>query len=77
MITRTEEFEISLRQKCQRYFKFQTLVLVSPAARKYDITDVPPEVAHVVSHAVQERLRTLLEKLSTIAEHRQEIYKVL
>lgn len=30
----------------------------------------------LVSHAVQERLKTLVEKLGCIAEHRQEQFKV-
>ncbi|XP_074645985.1 transcription initiation factor TFIID subunit 4B-like [Tubulanus polymorphus] len=49
---------------------------IMAAAQKHGITDVPPEVAHLVSHATQERLRNLLERLSVIAEHRLEIYKI-
>ncbi|XP_067015006.2 transcription initiation factor TFIID subunit 4 [Anabrus simplex] len=33
------------------------------------------EVAHLISHACQERLKTLLEKVSTVAEHRIEVIK--
>ncbi|XP_045193372.2 transcription initiation factor TFIID subunit 4-like [Mercenaria mercenaria] len=45
-------------------------------ARRHGITEVPTEVANLVSHATQERLRHIVEKLSTIAEQRTEIYKM-
>ena len=45
-------------------------------ARSHGLEDVPQEVATLISHATQERLRNVLEKLATIAEHRLEIYKV-
>ena len=38
---------------------------------------MPTEVVNLVSHATQERLRHIVEKLSTIAEQRTEIYKVI
>jgi transcription initiation factor TFIID subunit 4 len=40
--------------------------------------DEPPtsELAAMVSHATQERLRDLLEKLAVISEHRQDMLKV-
>lgn len=34
------------------------------------------EFAALLSHAVQERLKTIVEKLSVIAEHRLDIVKV-
>lgn len=34
------------------------------------------EVASLVSHACQERLKTLIEKLACIAEHRIDVIKV-
>lgn len=46
------------------------------AAKKHGLDDVSSDVANLVSHATQERLRDLLEKLDTIAEHRIEIFKV-
>jgi transcription initiation factor TFIID subunit 4 len=49
---------------------------VSSAAKKQGLFDISSDVANLVSHATQERLRDLLEKLDTIAEHRIEIYKV-
>ena len=45
-------------------------------ASRYGISEVPVEVANLVSHATQERLRHIMEKLSTIADQRTEIYKV-
>lgn len=45
-------------------------------ARKYGINDVSGDTVNIISHAAQERLRDIVEKLSTIAEHRIEIYKV-
>lgn len=47
------------------------------SAKKFGIDEVGPAVINLVSHAVQERLRDMVSKLSTIAEHRMEIYKVL
>lgn len=46
------------------------------SAKKFGIDEVPSDVINLISHATQERLRDFLEKLSTIAEHRSEIYKV-
>lgn len=37
---------------------------------------MPTDVVNLISHATQERLRNIIEKLSTIAEQRTEIYKV-
>ena len=46
------------------------------AARSHGLDDVPADVVTLISHATQERLRNMLEKLATVAEHRLEIYKV-
>jgi len=40
------------------------------------VTDVGPEVVNLVSHATQECLRGLLEKLTVVAEHRKAALKV-
>ncbi|XP_041376302.1 transcription initiation factor TFIID subunit 4-like [Gigantopelta aegis] len=45
-------------------------------AKKYGIDEISPDVVNIISHATQERLRDVTEKLSTIAEHRIEMYKV-
>ncbi|KAK3579938.1 hypothetical protein CHS0354_020831 [Potamilus streckersoni] len=45
-------------------------------AKKKGIDEVSTEVLNIVSHATQERLRYFVERLSTIAEHRSEIYKI-
>ncbi|KAJ8316709.1 hypothetical protein KUTeg_005739 [Tegillarca granosa] len=45
-------------------------------ASKHGIDDISNEVVNLVSHATQERLRDVLEKLAAIAEHRIEIYKM-
>ncbi|XP_064640682.1 transcription initiation factor TFIID subunit 4-like [Lineus longissimus] len=49
---------------------------ISNIAKKHGLSDVPTEVAHLVSHASQERLRNLVEKLGTISEHRLELHKM-
>uniref|UniRef100_A0A3Q0S6W7 Si:dkey-219c3.2 n=1 Tax=Amphilophus citrinellus TaxID=61819 RepID=A0A3Q0S6W7_AMPCI len=41
-------------------------------AKKFGVTEVPPEVVNLISHATQSRLRTLLEKVSVIAQHRTD-----
>ena len=45
-------------------------------AAKYGLEEPPLEVAAMISHATEERLKTLLEKLSVIAEHRLDVIKV-
>ncbi|TNN58541.1 Transcription initiation factor TFIID subunit 4 [Liparis tanakae] len=41
-------------------------------ARKLGVTEVPLEVVHLVSHATQARLRSLLENVSSVAQHRAD-----
>ncbi|ESO96586.1 hypothetical protein LOTGIDRAFT_143961, partial [Lottia gigantea] len=45
-------------------------------AKRHGLDEVSLDVANMISHATQERLRDMSEKLSTIAEHRIEIYKM-
>lgn len=49
---------------------------LSFTARKHGLSEVSQEVYNLVSHATQERLRNILEKLSTISLHRLEVYRV-
>lgn len=43
---------------------------------KHGISDAAPAVLDVVSLAVQERLKKVVEQLSVISQHRLEIYRV-
>ncbi|XP_066103122.1 transcription initiation factor TFIID subunit 4B isoform X2 [Saccopteryx bilineata] len=43
--------------------------------KKHDITELNSDAVNLISHATQERLRGLLEKLTTIAHHRMATYK--
>lgn len=43
--------------------------------KKYDITELNSDAVNLISHATQERLRGLLEKLTAIAQHRMTTYK--
>nr|XP_037279851.1 transcription initiation factor TFIID subunit 4-like [Rhipicephalus microplus] len=45
---------------------------ISALAAVHGIDEVPDDVVALVSHATQERLKTFIEKLSVITEHRQE-----
>ncbi|KAL6056642.1 hypothetical protein STEG23_020369, partial [Scotinomys teguina] len=45
------------------------------SCKKHDITELNSDAVNLISHATQERLRGLLEKLTTIAQHRMTIYK--
>lgn len=45
-------------------------------ARKRGVSDVSQEVLSLVSHATEQRLRNILEKISTISLHRLEVYRV-
>lgn len=46
------------------------------AGRKYGITDLGPDVINFVSHATQQRLQNLLEKVSEVAQQKNISYKV-
>ncbi|XP_016051403.1 PREDICTED: transcription initiation factor TFIID subunit 4B [Miniopterus natalensis] len=43
--------------------------------KRHDITELNSDAVNLISHATQERLRGLLEKLTTIAQHRMTTYK--
>ena len=40
------------------------------------MTEVPLDVVNIISHATQSRLRSLLEKVSVVAQHRADGGKV-
>ncbi|XP_069164935.1 transcription initiation factor TFIID subunit 4 isoform X1 [Procambarus clarkii] len=42
---------------------------------KYGLDDAPKDVVALVSHATQERLKTIVEKLAVISDHRLDIIK--
>ncbi|XP_077453382.1 transcription initiation factor TFIID subunit 4-like [Stigmatopora argus] len=44
-------------------------------ARRLGVSEVPPEVLNLVSHATQLRLRSLLEKVSALAQHRSDTHR--
>ncbi|XP_072321994.1 transcription initiation factor TFIID subunit 4-like isoform X2 [Eucyclogobius newberryi] len=44
-------------------------------AKKYGVTEVPMEAVTFISHATQSRLRTMVEKVSVIAQHRLDSCK--
>ncbi|XP_065809220.1 transcription initiation factor TFIID subunit 4 isoform X1 [Labrus bergylta] len=44
-------------------------------AKKFGVTEVPMEAVTFISHATQSRLRTVVEKVSTIAQHRLDACK--
>ena len=43
---------------------------------RHGLEEPGADVVALVSHATQERLKSLLERLSVIAEHRMEVIKV-
>ncbi|XP_035703143.1 protein lingerer isoform X1 [Folsomia candida] len=45
-------------------------------AAKHGLAEPPPEVAAIISHATEERLKNLIEKLAVIAEHRLDVIKM-
>lgn len=45
-------------------------------AKTFGVTEVPLEVVNFIAHATQTRLRTVLEKVSFIAQHRMDSCKV-
>ncbi|KAG6442804.1 hypothetical protein O3G_MSEX002515 [Manduca sexta] len=46
---------------------------VKAAAQRHNLEEPSPEVAGLVSHAVHERLKNLVEKLAAIAQHRIDL----
>lgn len=50
------------------------LCLVS--AKKFGVTEVSMETVTLISHATQSRLRSMLEKVSAVAQHRTDSCKV-
>ncbi|EFX79515.1 hypothetical protein DAPPUDRAFT_304474 [Daphnia pulex] len=48
---------------------------IQQIASRNGLGDPSPEVVSLISHATQERLKTLLEKLAVTAEHRMEVVK--
>jgi transcription initiation factor TFIID subunit 4 len=48
---------------------------IARICREHGLDEPPASVVALVSHATQERLKTLLEKLNVIAEHRLDIVK--
>ncbi|KAM6973186.1 transcription initiation factor TFIID subunit 4-like [Aplochiton taeniatus] len=41
-------------------------------AKKFGVTEVPVEAVNFISHATQTRLRSILEKVSSVAQHRAD-----
>ncbi|XP_077503140.1 uncharacterized protein LOC144113727 isoform X6 [Amblyomma americanum] len=48
---------------------------ITSIAVKYGIEEIPSDVVALISHATQERLKTLVQKLGVVAEHRLENLK--
>lgn len=46
------------------------------AASKFGLEEPSTDVISLISHAAQERVKTLVERLGVIAEHRLEVFKV-
>ncbi|XP_007906140.2 transcription initiation factor TFIID subunit 4 [Callorhinchus milii] len=44
-------------------------------AKRFGISDIPVDIVNTVSHATQERLKTVIGKLTSIAQHRMEVHK--
>ncbi|KAJ8737273.1 hypothetical protein PYW07_000544 [Mythimna separata] len=60
-------------RSCKEEYLVPTSVMqarLKAITSRHNLEECPPEVANLMSHAVQERLKTLVEKLATIAQHR-------
>lgn len=55
---------------------FGLIVFVVVLASENNLEEPTKDVISLISHAVQERLKTLVEKLGVIAEHRLDIIRV-
>lgn len=56
--------------------KPQRCLAVSFPGRRYGVTDLGAEVVNYVSHATQQRLQSLLEKVSQVAQQKNINFKV-
>ncbi|KAG0720508.1 Transcription initiation factor TFIID subunit 4 [Chionoecetes opilio] len=56
-------------------FSSQLSQRIRQICSKYGLEDAPKDVVAMVSHATQERLKTIVEKLAVISDHRLEIIK--
>ncbi|XP_029552930.1 transcription initiation factor TFIID subunit 4 isoform X2 [Salmo trutta] len=45
---------------------------IMETAKRFGVTEIPAEAVNYISHATQARLRSMLEKVSTIAQHRTD-----
>ncbi|XP_014271062.1 transcription initiation factor TFIID subunit 4 isoform X1 [Halyomorpha halys] len=72
------EFVGTQIRSCKDELYLHTLPLmnrIARIARKHGLEEPSLEVASLISHATQERLKTLVEKLAVIAEHRIDLNK--
>lgn len=60
---------------CKRCSRFNDVIL-SALGRRHGVTDLGPEVINYVSHATQQRLRDLLERVSLAAQQKNGNFKV-
>ncbi|XP_061429079.1 transcription initiation factor TFIID subunit 4-like [Lethenteron reissneri] len=51
------------------------LARMQDIAKRHGVSEVPPDAVSLMSHAAQERLRGVIEKLTVIAQHRLENMK--
>ncbi len=49
------------------------ILLINKIAKKYKVDDVSVDVATLVSHATQEYLRNIIEKLNVVTQHRLDM----
>lgn len=56
--------------------KYECLSFGLSVGRKYGITELGPDVINFVSHATQQRLQNLLEKVSEVSQQKNIYYKV-
>ena len=68
------EISMSLFMKWLHLMHLNDLILIT--GNKYGLEEAPKEVLSLISHATQERLKTIVEKLAIVAEHRLDIIKV-
>lgn len=51
-------------------------IVAWPSGKKHGITELHPDVVSYVSHATQQRLQNLVEKISETAQQKNFSYKV-
>ncbi|KAL8608348.1 hypothetical protein ACOMHN_002581 [Nucella lapillus] len=78
LATNSELIGSQIRSCQDKMFLPQDLLMsrIAAAAKKQGLDGVSPDVSRIISHATEYMLRDMISKLSNVAEHRMENYRM-